>query len=61
MTRVTASEAAAELARLRAAGMNGLAAEIAGRLECPEHGNTLLRDSARAACCVKGCAYEVAL
>jgi hypothetical protein len=61
MTRVTASQAAEELARLRAAGMNGLAAEIAGRLECPDHGNTLLRDSARVVCCVKDCAYEVPL
>ena len=28
-------------------------------LECPEHGNTLIRDGDVTACCVKNCGYEV--
>jgi hypothetical protein len=46
------------LARLRAAGMHQLAAVVAKKC-CPEHGNTLVRDGGAAACCIKGCAYEV--
>jgi hypothetical protein len=60
VTRLSAAETEAALALLRDARMDEFAAVIKGRLECPDHGNTLVGEGGRLDCCVKGCAYEVA-
>ena len=53
-------ETAAGLARLRAEHLTVLAGLLTPHTaECPEHGNTLVRDAGVTVCCIKNCPYQV--